>query len=240
MKKVISCIALTSIILLTSFQNIFAQELKELNNSTKVETSLNNQKIQGENMGFFAGENIEGYNFIEVSEPVDKNYDGNTNVLLGYYEPVVNPNGIQPLDNYREYDRWYVYDQGITKSWSYLSNPYFIISIARGMTYEKTKSVSATITGTFSKELPDSSLPSVKKSFGLNSSGSKKVTEKITFTGPSSGFSSRDFYYQKGRHTHKVKLVQEHRSNWDGVLWKKTYYGSVGKPAIKHYSLNRK
>lgn len=27
--------------------------------------------------------------------------------------------------------------------------------------------------------------------------------------------------------------MREHRSNWDGKLWSKTYYAEVGKPAIK-------
>ncbi|MED0668470.1 hypothetical protein P4T04_19430 [Bacillus badius] len=108
------------------------------------------------------------------------------------------------------------------------------------MSYEKSKEISATISGTFSKEIPNASLPAVKSAFNLNASGSKKVTEKIVLSDPGSGYSSRDFYYKKGRHTHKIKIVQEHRSNWDGVLWKKTFYGSVGKPAIKHYSVDRR
>ena len=108
------------------------------------------------------------------------------------------------------------------------------------MTYEKTKEVSATIAGTFSSEIPGASLPSVKSAFGLNSSGSKKIIEKVTLSGPGEGYSSRDFYYKEGRHTHQLKIVQEHRSNWDGVLWTKTFYGSVGKPAIQHYSVDRR
>lgn len=200
------------------------------------------------------GTSLEGYNYIEYDEPITVNHDGTEEVLLGYFEetplPVLpsetpRPIGYQmdgPVEatDYREYNKWYVYDQGITKSWSYLSNPYFVKSIARGMTYEKTTEVSATISGTFSSEIPSASLPTVKNSFGFNTSGSKKITQKITLSGPGSGYSSRDFYYKKGRHTHKVKIVQERRSNWDGLLWKKTFYGSVGKPAIKHYSVDRK
>ncbi|MEC1180194.1 hypothetical protein P9B03_16955 [Metasolibacillus meyeri] len=199
-------------------------------------------KIADDEVEFLMGSSLEGYNFIEFSNPITKDYDGTTEVLLGYYEPIIemNPDEVSPLDNYREYDRWYVYDQGITQSWSYLSNPYFIVSIARGMVYEKSTEVSATISGTFSSEIPNASLPAVKSSFGFNSSGSKKITHKITLSGPDAGYSSRDFYYKQGRHTHKVKIVQEHRSNWDGVLWTKTFYGSVGKPAIQHYSVDRR
>lgn len=196
----------------------------------------NGERIPDNEIEFLTGSSLEGYNFIEYSEPVSENYDGTTEVLLGVYEP----GEFNTMDNYREYDRWLVYDQGITKSWSYLSNPYFIMSIARGMSYEKSTTVSATISGTFSSDIPNAALPSVKSSFGMTSSGTKSVTEKITLSGPGAGYSSRDFYYKKGRHTHKVKIIQEHRSNWDGVLWKKTFYGSVGKPAIKHYSVDRR
>lgn len=209
----------------------------------KADSDFSDGKIPDEEIESLTGSTLEGYNYIEYTEPVVENYDGTTEVLLGYYEPIelgTEPDEFKPMDNYREYDTWYVYDQGITKSWSYLSNPYFIKSIARGMTYEKTTTVSATISGTFSSDIPNASLPTVKSSFGMTSSGSKTVTEKITLSGPGAGYSSRDFYYQKGRHTHKVKIVQERRSNWDGVLWKKTFYGTVGKPAIKNYSVDRK
>ncbi len=190
------------------------------------------------------GDALEGYNYIEYDEPVTIDRNGSQEVLLGYYDSVnqaSSSNGsITPQRAYYEYDRWYVYDQGIVKHWSYLSNPYFIRSVARGMTYEKTTEVSATISATYSSGIPSASKPSVNKSFGLTSSGSKKVTVKVTLSGPGKGYSSRDFYYKKGRHTHKVKIVREHRSNCDGVLWKKTYYGQVGKPAIKYYSVDRK
>lgn len=211
-------------------------------NHAKATTEFTNTKIADSENEFLIGSGLEGYNFIRFSNPVLEDYDGTTEVLLGYYEPIieVNPSGAGSLDNYREYDRWYVYDQGITQSWSYLSNPYFIVSIARGMVYEKSKEVSATISGTFSNEIPSASLPAVKSSFGFNTSGSTKITYKITLSGPDAGYSSRDFYYKEGRHTHRVKIVQEHRSNWDGVLWTKTSYGSVGKPAIQHYSVDRR
>lgn len=227
------CLLIAAFLLFTGFGTV---------DHVKAETDLTNERISDEEIEFLTGDSLEGYNYIELSEPVVENYDGTTEVLLGYYEPttVTNPGEIKPMDSYREYDTWLVYDQGITQSWSYLSNPYFIMSIARGMTYEKSTEVSATISGTFSSEIPSASLPSVKSSFGLNSSGSKKVTQKITLSGPDAGYSSRDFYYKKGRHTHKVKIVQQHRSNWDGVLWTKTFYGNVGKPAIKHYSVDRK
>ena len=88
----------------------------------KAETNFTDDRIPDEEIEFLTGNTMEGYNFIELSEPVVENYDGTTEVLLGYYEPIINmnPNESGTMDNYREYDTWYVYDQGITKSWSYL------------------------------------------------------------------------------------------------------------------------
>ncbi|MGK5512089.1 hypothetical protein [Brevibacillus formosus] len=188
---------------------------------------------------FLTGNSMEGYNYIEYSDPVTENYDGKSEVLLGNYEPIEKPGKSKAMD-FREYDVWYVYDQGITQSWSWLSNPYFIKSIARGMEYEETVEVSATISASYGGNIPNESKSSVNSSFGLNASGSMKVTARIKLSGPDAGYTSRDFYYKHGRNTHSVKIVQEHRSNWDGKLWTKEYFSSVGVPAIKHYSLDRK
>lgn len=163
-------------------------------------------------------------------------YDGVTEVLLGEYIE----NDIMPIDNYVEYDTYKVYDQGIIKTWSYLSNPYFIRSIARGMTYQKSQTVSATVSASFSGTYPTAAESAMRKAFNLSSSGTKTVTETIQLSGPGKGYSSRDFYYKKGRHTHKVKIVKERQSNWDGVLSTKTYYAEVGEPAIKCYSKDTK
>lgn len=171
----------------------------------------------------------------------DNPYDGITEVYLGTYNVLENVNnGIMPMDNYREFNTYKIYDQGITPNWSWLSNPYFIISIARGMSYSASKTISASISGTVSGSYPSEAKSSVLKAMGLTASGTKTIQTTVKFSGPSSGYSSRDFYYKRGRHTHKVKIVQEHRSNWDGVLWKKTYYASVGVPAIKTYSVDKK
>lgn len=63
----------------------------------------------------------------------DHIYDGMTQQELGSFD-VYNKSNIQLLDGYREYDRYIVTNQGITKKWSWLSKPYFITSVARGMT----------------------------------------------------------------------------------------------------------
>lgn len=56
--------------------------------------------------------------------------------------------------NYREYDTYKVYDQGITSKWNWLSNPYFIISIAKEVAYESSRTVTATISGNISGNFP--------------------------------------------------------------------------------------
>ncbi|MGG0667226.1 hypothetical protein ABE073_01620 [Lederbergia citrisecunda] len=179
---------------------------------------------------------LEGYEYVELSEPRLEMYDGKTEVLLGYLQPInTSADGSSTMD-YREYDTWKVYDQGIIQSWSYLSNPYFIKSIARGMVYEKTTEVSATISATYEGSYPSAAKSAINAAFKLSGSGTKKVTEKVTFSGPDAGYNSRDFYYQHGRHTNQIRIVQEHRSNWDGILWTKTYYGTVGDPKIRTFS----
>ncbi|MCI8561830.1 MAG: hypothetical protein HFH03_12050 [Dorea sp.] len=168
-------------------------------------------------------------------------YDGMTEQELGTFD-VYNKSNIQLMDNYREYDRYIVTNQGITKKWSWLSKPYFITSVARGMTKTREETVSATISGAISGTYPSAAKSGICKKAGLNSSLKKTVKKTISVTGPPSNskYSSRDYYYKQGRHTYKFKVVREHRSNWDGVLWKKTYYVNVGIPAIKNYSVDEK
>ncbi|SDY94459.1 hypothetical protein SAMN05421736_104278 [Evansella caseinilytica] len=73
------------------------------------------------------GDSLEGYNFIEYNEPVLVNNDGKTEVLLGYFEPVNLSKSLGELHtmDYREYDKWYVYDQGITEKWRCLKRRFF-------------------------------------------------------------------------------------------------------------------
>lgn len=59
-------------------------------------------------------------------------------------------------------------------------------------------------------------------------------------SGPESGYSSRDFYYKKGRHTHKIKTVSKLRKKGGTVISTKTHYGKVGVPAVKNYSVDTK
>lgn len=173
--------------------------------------------------------------YVEYDEPIKMMENGHVTYLLGYYED----NDLSVKRDYREYDRWYVYDDGIVEHWSWLSNPYFIKSVARGETYEKSTEVTVSISADFDSDIPSKAMSLVKSKFKISASGSKKVTEKITLSGPSGNYSSRDFYYQKGRHTHEIRVKQKHYSNWDGLLWEKEYGTfEVGVPAIKHYSVD--
>ncbi|MDY2918574.1 MAG: hypothetical protein SOU08_02915 [Anaerococcus sp.] len=162
-------------------------------------------------------------------------YNGVDEVYLGAFDST-DEDPILLRDNYREYDTYKVYDQGITSKWNWLSNPYFIISIAKGASYESSRTVTATISGNISGNFPSGAKKSIFNAFGMSASGSKTVSEKVYFSGPTGSARTRDFYYQKGTHKHSVKVVQEHRSDWDGVLWTKTYYVSVNVPAIRSYS----
>ena len=162
-------------------------------------------------------------------------YNGVDEVYLGAFD-FADEEPTLLRDNYREYYTYKVYDQGITSKWNWLSNPYFIISIAKGASYESSRTVTATISGNISGNFPSGAKKSIFNAFGMGASGSKTVSEKVYFSGPTGSARTRDFYYQKGTHKHSVKVVQEHRSNWDGVLWTKTYYVSVNVPAIRSYS----
>lgn len=162
-------------------------------------------------------------------------YNGVDEVYLGAFDSIDEEQALL-RDNYRGYDTYKVYDQGITSKWNWLSNPYFIISVAKGASYESSRTVTATISGNISGNFPSGAKRSIFNAFGISASGSKTISERVYFSGPSGNARTRDFYYQKGTHKHSVKVVQEHRSNWDGLLWTKTYYVSVNVPAIRSYS----
>lgn len=72
-------------------------------NIAKAETNFMDNKIPDNEIEFLTGITLDGYNYIELSEPVTENYDGVYEVLIGYYIEE-NLDGIKTLDNYREYD----------------------------------------------------------------------------------------------------------------------------------------
>lgn len=109
------------------------------------------------------------------------------------------------------------------------------------MSYKKSETVSATISSTLSGSVPSDAKGKINSSFGFSWSGTKSVSEEVTFSGPDAGYNSRDFFYKEGRHDHQVKLVQEHWGNQGtGKMWSKEYSCTVGVPAIKAYSVDRK
>lgn len=186
---------------------------------------------------------LDGYEYIKYNKPIEENHNGRKRLLLGYLKPndinteimSLKTEGISPAD-YREYDTYKVYDYGIIKHWSWLSNDYFLMSIARGMEYSETYTLTKTIAASYSGTFPSEAKSAINSEFGIKASGSKTVSQTIKLSGPSYPYNSRDFYYNHGRHTHEVLVVQEHRSNWDGILWTKNYWIEVGVPAIKHFS----
>ncbi len=131
--------------------------------------------------------------------------------------------------------RYYTYDEGIVKSWSYLSKPYFIKSVARGETTEETKKIHASIGQKFSG-LKGSFLKSAESTYGI----SLEITTKVSFTGPDKGYKSRDFYYKKGRHKHKIRVEKVLKRPFGKKKLIKRKYGYVERGAIKHYSIDRK
>lgn len=53
-------------------------------NIAKAETNFMDNKIPDNEIEFLTGSTLDGYNYIELSEPVTENYDGVYEVLIGY------------------------------------------------------------------------------------------------------------------------------------------------------------
>lgn len=132
-----------------------------------------------------------------------------------------------------------IYDMGITQTWTWLSNPYFVRSVARGESYTESQEVSASVTATFDGTWNTGQKQALAGKWGLSSTYSKKVTKTINFSGPADGYSSRSFYYKKGLHKHKLKIVEKFYDS--GVLKStKEYYKYANEPAIYSYSQDYK
>lgn len=174
-------------------------------------------------------------NDIYIKKGVDSSfeYNGTDNVYLGQFGT-----DYRNVIDYREYDTYQVYDYGITKQWCWQSRPFFIRSVPKGGIHEETYTVSTTIEAKINGDISSEAKAYAFNSFNIRISGTKSFSEKIVLAGPEPGSKSRsrDYYYCKGAHRHAVKVVQEHKSNWDGVLWTKEYYVDIDVPAIKCYS----
>lgn len=188
----------------------------------------------------FIGDDGYEYEYIQYSEPVSYAYDGTTHTLLGTVRR--KNNGSNVARDYHEYTSWSVIDNGIVSFWVYMSNPYFAKSVARGETYQASYEKTVTIAPKAGVNIPSGSQSTVNKalkgsfSLGLTGSYSKKIT--ISLTGPTEeGCNTRTFYYKLGYHKHNLTIIEEFRSNWDGVIRRTEHTNCYGyEPAVQSYS----
>lgn len=198
---------------------------------------------ESEIVSTFIGEDGYEYEYIQYSEPVTYAYDGSTHTLLATIRRKPSDNANSTRD-YHEYTSWSVIDYGIVQSWVSMSNPYFVKSIARGETYEETIEKKVTIDTKAGISIPSGSQSTVNKalkgdfSLGLTGSYSKRIT--ITLSGPTdAAYNTRTFYYKLGYHKHNITVVEELRSNWDGLLKRTEHKNCYGfEPAVRSYSVD--
>lgn len=198
---------------------------------------------EGEVVSTFIGEDGCEYEYIQYSDPVTYTYDGTTHTLLATIRRKPSDNANLTRDYY-EYTSWSVIDYGIVQSWVSMSNPYFVKSIARGEVYEESVEKKVTIETKAGINIPSGSQSTVNKalkgdfSLGLTGSYSKRIT--ITLSGPTdSAYNTRTFYYKLGYHKHNITIVEELRSNWDGLLKRTEHTNCYGyEPAVQSYSVD--
>lgn len=172
---------------------------------------------------------------INANEYQSFDYNGVDEVYLGQFNALDTDN--ISLANHREYDTYQMYDQGIVQKWNWKSNPYFIVSVAKGASYQDSMVVTATVRGSVSGNFPSKAKLPIFKAFGMDISGDKSIISKIICpSGPESNKRTRNYYYKKATHKHLIKIVQKHKRIWDGVLWTKTHYAYMNEPAIYNYS----
>ena len=194
----------------------------------------------------FVGDDGLVYEYIQYAEPVSYAYDGTTHTLLGVLRRQENKSAIMTRD-YRDWKEWKVIDNGIEQSWVFMSKPYFVKSIARGETYQKSVEKAVSISPKAGISIPAGCQPTVNKAlkgeFSLSLTGSYKKTITITLSGPDddSSNNTRTFYYKLGYHKHNLTIIETLRSNWDGVIKETTHKNCYGyEPAVKSYSEDSK
>lgn len=192
-----------------------------------------------EDITVFIGDDGLEYEYIRYSDPVTYEYDGTTHTLLGTIQRKQDDNGITTYD-YREWTTWSVIDYGIVEKWVDMSDPFFVKSIARGETYEDSIEKTVTISAKAGINIPSGSQSTVNTalkgefSLGLTGSYSRKIT--ITLSGPTDA-NTRTFYYKKGYHKHNITIIEELRSNWDGLIRETPHENCYGyEPAVRSYS----
>jgi len=175
--------------------------------------------------------------FTKISEPINEEYDGKKEVLLGYY--ILKNNALLSnakfRNNYSEYDVLKVYDQGIIESFANPCNKQYIDSVSKGMEKKQSPKVKATVYANLNFSYPDGSLPAVKSAFDLNRSGAKTIMHEVAVYPPDddSPYNIRAFYYYHANHIHQIKIIKEHCSNCDEVISTETFYSKAGEPVIK-------
>lgn len=197
--------------------------------------------LEGVVTSTFIGDDGYENEYIQYSEPVSYAYDGTTHTLLGIVRRKNNGTGV--TRDYHEYTSWTVVDNGIVSSWVFMSNPYFVKSVARGETYEETFEKTVTVATKAGINIPSGSQSAVNKalkgsfSLGLTGSYSKKIT--IVLRGPDeeTNCNTRTFYYRLGYHKHNITIIEEVHSNWDGIISRTEYNNCYGyEPAVQSYS----
>lgn len=194
----------------------------------------------GEVVSTFTGEDGVIYEYVRYAEPVEYEYNGIRCTSLGKIRPK-QTSEIQPLSDYREWKEYEIIDYGIVSKWLYKSNPYFVVSVAKGEVFERTIQKQVTISTKAGINVPAGSQRAIYQalegSFSLGASGSYTGTITIQLTGPDDGNNTRSFYYRKAYHKHQITVIEQLYSNWDGLISEKEYDDCYGfEPVTQSYS----
>lgn len=196
---------------------------------------------EGEVIGTFIGEDGYEYEYIQYSNPVTYTYDGTTHTLLATVRRKPSDNANLTRDYY-EYTTWSVIDNGIVQSWVFMSNPYFVKSIARGEVYEESVDKDVSIAAKAGVNIPIGSQSIVNETlegeFSLGLTGKYYKTITIRLSGPTdAAYNTRTFYYKLGYHKHNITIIEKLYSNWDGLLKETEHTNCYGyEPAVQSYS----
>ena len=196
--------------------------------------------VNGEVVSTFVGDDGITYEYVQYAKPVTYEYDGTRCTSLGKIRPK-QASEIQPLTDYREWKEYEIIDYGIVDDWMYMSNPYFITSVAKGEIVEGSVEKKVSMSARSGINIPAGSQNALNKAlrgeFSLTGSGSYTTTISIRLSGPEDGMNTRSFYYRTGYHKHNITIVEKYYSNWDGLMSEEEYDNCYGyEPAVQYYS----
>lgn len=198
-----------------------------------------NDDLDNATITTFLGDDGLWYEYVKYSNPVTYEYDGTTHTLLG---TVRRCQSISTYDNYHYWTTWSIIDNGITQRWVTESNPYFITSVARGQEVSGSIKKEITLSPMAGIRLPEGSQSVVNTAlrgdFSLGLTGNYTKTLTIKLSGPiEPEYNSRSFYYKTGFHEHNLTIIEQERSNWDGLISEKKHENCIGyEPAVKNFS----